>query len=70
MATVVECSRGALFETIWVPLAAFKAVRLGNRRIQRCPVHRKWEIVRRIDPLTLSDEQRAEAGRYPAGRIP
>jgi hypothetical protein len=34
---IVRCSKGHLFTTIWVPLASFKAVRLGSRRYQRCP---------------------------------
>jgi hypothetical protein len=50
MATIVRCSRGGLFETVWVPLASFKAIRLGSKRLQRCPVHGRWEIVRRVDP--------------------
>ncbi len=70
MTTIVRCSQGALFETTWLPLASLKAIRLGPRRLQRCPVHRRWELIRRVDPTTLSDQQREEASRHPAGRIP
>ena len=67
---IVRCKQGGLFETKWVPLSSFKAVRLGSRRLQKCPVHRRWELVQRVDPTTLSDEERAAAARYPAGRLP
>jgi hypothetical protein len=59
-----------LFETTWVPLASFKAVRLGSRRLQRCPVHHRFELIRRVDPTTLTDDERAEAARNPSGRLP
>jgi hypothetical protein len=67
---IARCKQGALFETKWVPWVSFRAVRLGNRRFQRCPVHRRWELVQRVDPATLSEQERAEAGRYPAGWLP
>jgi hypothetical protein len=67
---VVRCSQGGLFETKWIPLVSFKAVRLGGRRLQRCPVHRKWEAVERVDPATLSKAQQSEASQYPAGWLP
>jgi hypothetical protein len=67
---IARCSQGGLFETKWVPLASFKAVRLGSRRLQRCPVHRKWELIERVDPATLSEAQRSEAAQYPAGWLP
>jgi hypothetical protein len=67
---IVRCSRGGLFETVWIPLVSFKAIRLGPFRIQRCPVHDRVELVRRVDPDTLSSKERAAAARYPAGRIP
>jgi hypothetical protein len=70
MATTVRCSRGAVFETIWVPKVSFKAVRLGDRRLQRCPVHHRWEVIRRVDSATLTPAERAEAASHPAGRIP
>jgi hypothetical protein len=70
MATIMRCSRGGLFETIWIPMVSLKAIRLGRRRLQRCPVHHRWELVSRVDPATLTDNERAEAARYPAVRLP
>jgi hypothetical protein len=49
---------------------SFKAVRLGSRRLQRCPIHQRWELVRRVDETTLSDQDRKDAARYPASRVP
>jgi hypothetical protein len=68
--SIVRCSRGGLFETVWIPLGSFKAIRLGVFRIQRCPVHARFEVVRRVDPDTLTNEERAAAARYPADPIP
>ncbi len=57
---IVRCDSGALYSTIWVPMASLKAVRLGNTRLQRCPVHHRWERARLVDPSSLSaDERRA-----------
>jgi hypothetical protein len=67
---IVRCGQGGFFETKWVPLVSFRAVRLGSRRFQRCPVHGRWELIERVDPATLTPEERAEASRYPAGRLP
>src|SRR5579862_540371 len=36
--TIVRCSKGHLFTTIWVPGVSFKSVRLGYARFQHCPV--------------------------------
>jgi len=68
--SIVRCSRGALFETVWLPIVSLKAIRLGPLRIQRCPVHDRAELVRRVDPATLTREERAAAARYPAQRMP
>jgi hypothetical protein len=67
---IVRCSQGGLFETKWIPLAPFKAVRLGGRRLQRCPVHHKWETIERVDPATLTEAHRTGAAQYPAGWLP
>lgn len=67
---VVRCGRGGLFETKWIPYVSFKAVRLGSRRWQRCPVHGRWEMIERVDPATLSRQEREQAARFPAGRLP
>jgi len=45
----VRCSDGHLFTTIWIPGASLKAVRLGRRRVQRCPVGGHWTMVTSID---------------------
>jgi hypothetical protein len=45
----VRCSRGHLFTTTWVPLASVKAVRLGRRRFQYCPVGHHWALVEPVD---------------------
>ena len=47
--TPVRCSAGHLFTTIWVPLASLKAMRLGWKRYQYCPVGRHWATVTRLD---------------------
>lgn len=68
--SIVACSRGGLFQTVWLPLVSFKAIRLGPYRVQRCPVHNRLELVHRVDPDTLTAQQRAAASRYPPGRVP
>lgn len=50
----VRCRDGHLFTTIWIPGASLKAIRLGTRRVQRCPVGGHWAMVMRIDPQTAS----------------
>ena len=35
---IVRCSAGHVFTSTWVPLGSFKAVRLGRKRFERCPV--------------------------------
>jgi hypothetical protein len=45
----VRCRDGHLFTTIWVPLGSLKALRLGPRRFQRCPVGHHWSMIRRLD---------------------
>jgi hypothetical protein len=66
---IVRCRNGGLFETRWARWASFKAVRLGSHRFQRCPVHRRFELIRQVEPSTLSRGERAEAAKYPAGRV-
>ncbi len=67
---IVRCSQGALYSTIWVKFISLKAVRLGSKRLQRCPVHHKWETVTRVDPNTLSPQQIAEAEQHKDVAIP
>lgn len=67
---IARCSEGACFETLWVPGVSFTAVRLGSSRFQRCPVHGHFERVRRVDPGSLTEQERAAAAAYPSHRIP
>ena len=66
----VRCRDGHLFTTIWIPLASLKAVRLGDRRYQRCPVGRHWTTVTPLDPATTSAEDLAAAAAVHDIRIP
>ncbi|MGO8905389.1 MAG: hypothetical protein ACLQMH_07175 [Solirubrobacteraceae bacterium] len=50
----VRCSSGHLFTTIWIPWASVKAIRLGSRRFQRCPVGHHWTTVERLDHTTTA----------------
>lgn len=59
--TIVRCDSGALYSTIWLPLISFKAVRFGSARLQRCPVHRRWERATQIDVTALTDDERRRA---------
>ncbi|WP_037369949.1 hypothetical protein [Amycolatopsis orientalis] len=63
--TIVQCSQGHYFSTIWIPWMSFKAVRLGDRRLQRCPVCRRARMVVRVseDQLTPEELRAAEAMR-------
>lgn len=67
---VVECAEGHLFTSIVVPGASLKAIRLGDKRWQRCPVGRHWTTVRRVDESTLEPERLAAARTVHDIRIP
>ncbi len=67
---VVRCSKGHLFTTMWVAGASFKAVRLGVKRYQRCPVGHHWSLVTPIPIDQLSETERIEAARVHDIRIP
>jgi len=69
-ATVVRCSKGHLFTTIWIPGASFKAVRLGSRRFQRCPVGKHWSLVRPVRTGELTDEEDRIAHQIRDTRVP
>lgn len=56
---VVRCRAGHRFQTIWMPGGSLKAARLGTQRYQRCPVGRHWTLVARVDPLSVTAEERA-----------
>ena len=59
--TTVRCSQGHLFTTKWIVGSSVKAVRLGYKRYQRCPVCQKWRIVVPVRDDELSDEDRRVA---------
>lgn len=67
---VVECAAGHRFTSIVIPGASLKAVRLGDRRWQHCPVGKHWAIVRFVDEATLDPEQLAAARAVHDIRIP
>jgi hypothetical protein len=66
----VRCREGHLFTTVWVPLGSLKAVRLGGRRFQRCPVGHHWTIVVRLDPDTADPADLAAAAAVHDVRVP
>jgi hypothetical protein len=67
---VVRCSSGHVFTTIWIWGGSFKAVRLGTRRYQRCPVGRHWAMVRLVDPESLTPQERETAATVHDIHIP
>jgi hypothetical protein len=67
---VVRCRAGHLFETIWIPGASLKAVRLGCARFQRCPVGGHWTLVVPVRDAQLTDARRLEAAEHHDLRIP
>jgi len=66
----VRCKDEHLFTTIWIPLGSLKAVRLGNRRYQRCPVGHHWTMVVPLDPNTADPGDLAAAAAVHDIRIP
>jgi len=68
--TVVRCSKGHLFTTIWVPGASFKSIRLGMSRYQHCPVGNHWALVKPVKDSELTDEERRQAAERHDVRIP
>ena len=69
--TPVRCSAGHLFTTIWIPLLSLKALRLGWKRYQYCPVGHHWATVTRLDTdATPTPEELAKAARVHDVRIP
>jgi len=66
----VQCRRGHLFTTIWIPAASVKAVRLGLWRIQRCPVGQHWSLVTPVKQSELNEEQKRIAREHTDIRIP
>ena len=68
--TIVRCSQGHLFTTLWVPGASLKAVRLGFKRYQRCPVCKKWRIVVPVADSELSEGDRRVAAQHHPSKLP
>jgi len=66
---IVQCSGGAYYESKWVPLASFKAIRLGAKRLQRCPVHRKWEMTVRVPDDEITPVIRERAAQHRDSRL-
>ena len=59
--TAVRCSKGHLFETLWIEGGSFKAVRLGPfSRYQYCPVGKHWAIIHPVKRADLSGEEKKE----------
>lgn len=68
--TIVRCTRGHLFSTIWIPFGSFKAIRLGPKRFQWCPVGRHWSLVTPVNLSRLTPGERAAAEATKDVRIP
>ena len=68
--TVVRCSQGHLFTTVWIVGSSVKAVRLGTKRYQHCPVCGKWRIVAPVPDDELNDEDRRVAAEHHDTRLP
>jgi hypothetical protein len=67
---IVRCREGHLFTTIWVPGASVKALRLGPRRFQWCPVGHHLSLVTLVRKSDLSPRQRRTAGKAKDIRVP
>jgi hypothetical protein len=68
--TIVRCSKGHLFTTIWLPGVSIKSVRLGMARYQHCPVGHHWAVVKPVNDAELTDEDRRVAAEHHDVRIP
>jgi len=68
--TVVRCSKGHLFTTIWLPGASLKSIRLGMSRYQHCPVGHHWALVTPVKDSELTDDDRRLAAEHHDVRIP
>jgi hypothetical protein len=66
----VRCRSGHLFTTIWMPLGSLKAIRLGRRRFQRCPVGHHWTMVVPLDRSSASPADLQAAAALHDIRIP
>ena len=68
--TIVRCSHGHLFTTRWIVGSSVKAVRLGSKRYQRCPVCKKWRIVVPVRDDELTGEDRRVAAEHHDTKLP
>ena len=66
----VRCRDGHLFTTIWVPFGSLKALRLGRRRFQYCPVGHHWTTVTRLDETSTRRKDLAKARAVRDLRLP
>ncbi len=67
---IVRCSAAHLYTTIWIPFVSFKAIRLGPRRFQFCPVGRHWALVEPVNEAELTEDERLMASQYQDSQIP
>ena len=58
---IVRCSQGHLYTTNWVWWGSFKAIRLGARRIQKCPVCGRMRMTDQVDDADLTAQERLGA---------
>ena len=68
--TVVRCRQGHYFTTIWIPAISFKAVRLGLKRYQRCPLCEHWTVVVPVKDSELTDKIIRVAKQHHDSRLP
>lgn len=66
----VRCRKGHLFTTIWVPFGSLKALRLGRKRFQYCPVGNHWTMVTRLDEASARRKELAKARATRDLRLP
>lgn len=68
--TIVRCTKGHLFTTIWAPGISFKSIRLGMTRLQHRPVGHHWAIVTPVKESELTGEERQIASGHHDIRMP
>ena len=66
----VRCAAGHVFTTIWMPFASLKAIRLGRRRFQHCPVGHHWSMVVPLDRMSTGGAELRAAAALHDVRIP
>jgi hypothetical protein len=67
---IVRCSQGHLFTSKWIVGSSVKAVRLGYKRYQRCPVCEKWRIVVPVADDELTEDDRRVAAEHHDTKLP